>query len=109
MNQPQLKIESLILENLKTQFQNQKNFTYVKERIDKYHSFLSQEKTRDYNPNDFANIINKIRKFDYTATPANNNLPESLKQQYVPAEKEDNLLDMTQKLFQEYQGFIKNI
>ena len=68
-----------------------------------------QEKTRDYNPNDFANIINKIRKFDYTATPANNNLPESLKQQYVPAEKEDNLLDMTQKLFQEYQGFIKNI
>ena len=68
-----------------------------------------QENTRDYNPNDFANIINKIRKFDYTATPANNNLPESLKQQYVPAEKEDNLLDMTQKLFQEYQGFIKNI
>jgi hypothetical protein len=68
-----------------------------------------KENTRDYNPNDFANIINKIRKFDYTATPANNNLPESLKQQYVPAEKEDNLLDMTQKLFQEYQGFIKNI
>ena len=68
-----------------------------------------QEKTRDYNPNDFANIINKIRKFDYSSTPANNNLPESLEQQYVPAEKEDNLLDMTQKLFQEYQGFIKNI
>jgi hypothetical protein len=68
-----------------------------------------QEQTRDYNPNDFANIINKVRKFDYTSTPANNNLPESLEQQYVPAEQEDNLLDMTQKLFQEYQGFIKNI
>ena len=68
-----------------------------------------QEQTRDYNPNDFANILNKVRQFDYTSTPANNNLPESLEQQYVPAEKEDNLLDMTQKLFQEYQGFIKNI
>jgi len=67
-----------------------------------------QEQTRDYNPNDFANILNKVRNFDYTSTPANNNLPESV-EQYVPAEKEDNLLDMTQRLFQEYQGFIKNI
>lgn len=68
-----------------------------------------QEQTRDFNPNDFANILNKVRQFDYTATPANNNLPESLTQQYVPAEQEDNLFDMTQRLFQEYQGFIKNI
>jgi hypothetical protein len=67
-----------------------------------------QEEIKDYNPNDFANIINKVRQFDYTSTPANNNLPESVAQ-YVPAEKEENLLDMTQKLYQEYQGFIKNI
>jgi hypothetical protein len=68
-----------------------------------------QEAVKDYNPNDFANIINKVRQFDYTSTPANNNLPESREQQYVPAEEEGNLLDMTQRLYQEYQGFIKNI
>jgi len=67
-----------------------------------------QEQTRDYNPNDFANILNKVRNFDYTSTPANNNLPEAVAHEEAPVQ-EDTLVDMTQKLFQEYQGFIKNI
>lgn len=68
-----------------------------------------QEAIKDYNPNDFANIINKVRQFDYTSTPANNNLPEAVEKAEAPVQEGESLLDMTNKLFQDYQSFIKNI
>jgi hypothetical protein len=68
-----------------------------------------EEHTRSFNPNDFANIINKVRGFDQVpARGGDNPLPESV-EQYQPAEQQGNLLDATAKLYQEYQSFIKNI
>jgi hypothetical protein len=68
-----------------------------------------EEHTRSFNPNDFANIINKVRGFDQVpARGGDNPLPESV-EQYQPAEQQGNLFDATAKLYQEYQSFIKNI
>jgi hypothetical protein len=46
-----------------------------------------KEKTRDYNPNDFANIINKVRDFDYVPSGSGSNpMPEEGKKKEESAD-----------------------
>jgi len=65
------------------------------------------EKVRDYNPNDFANIINKVRSADLETTPygsASNPMPDDKKkEESVAFESSD---DLTNKLFAEYKKFV---
>lgn len=61
-------------------------------------------KTRDYNPNDFAHVINKVRDFDYTPPNSGSNpMPD-------PEKKKDESVDSLQafesKLFDEYRKFV---
>jgi hypothetical protein len=63
-----------------------------------------KEKTRDYNPNDFANIINKVRDFDYVPSGSGSNpMPEEGKKK---EENADPLAAFEAKLFDEYKNFV---
>lgn len=60
--------------------------------------------TRDYNPNDFAHVVNKVRDFDYTPPNSGSNpMPD-------PAEKKDesanSMAAFEAKLFDEYKKFV---
>lgn len=58
--------------------------------------------TRDYNPNDFAHVINKVRDFDYTPPNSGSNpMPEKKKEESV-----DPLQAFEAKLFDEYRKFV---
>jgi len=65
------------------------------------------EKVRDYNPNDFANIVNKVRSADLETTPygsGSNPMPDGKKkEESVAFEGAD---DLTSKLFAEYKRFV---
>ena len=64
-----------------------------------------QEHTREYNPNDFANILNKVRDFETVPARGGDN---PLKQESIeqsPAKEETSLLDITNNLFKEYNAF----
>jgi len=69
-----------------------------------------QEHTREYNPNEFANMLNKVRGFDTVPARGGDNplKQESVEQADAPV-KEEGIASLTTKLYQEYQGFIKNI
>lgn len=60
--------------------------------------------TRDYDPNDFAHVVNKVRDFDYTPPNSGSNpMPD-------PNKKKDESVDPLQafeaKLFDEYKKFV---
>ncbi len=60
--------------------------------------------TRDYDPNDFAHVINKVRDFDYVPSGSGSNpMPD-------PNEKKDESVDplkaFESKLFDEYRKFV---
>ena len=58
--------------------------------------------TRDYNPNDFAHVVNKVRDFDYTPPNSGSNpMPEKKKEESV-----DPLQAFEAKLFDEYKRFV---
>lgn len=62
------------------------------------------EQTKDYNPNDFANIINKVRTADLAPTPyasASNPMPEATDQ-----EEEKMAESLEEKLMAEYKKFM---
>jgi hypothetical protein len=63
-----------------------------------------KEQTRDYNPNDFAQMFNKIKDIDQAkaATRADN----PLKRESVEAQPTDALTELTSKLFADYQAFV---
>jgi len=63
-----------------------------------------QEQTRSYNPNDFANIINKVRDFETVPARGGDN---PLKQESIEQapQKDTSFLDLTNQLFQEYNTF----
>jgi len=63
-----------------------------------------KEQTRDYNPNDFAQMFNKIKDIDQAkaATRADN----PLKRESVEAQPTDSLTELTSKLFADYQAFV---
>lgn len=61
------------------------------------------EQTRDYNPNDFARIFNKVKELDVTKAPRVADNP--LKAESVET-KEDSLAQAVNKLFAEYQQFV---
>jgi hypothetical protein len=62
-----------------------------------------KEQTRDYNPNDFAQMFNKIKDIDQAkaATRADNPLKRESIQQPT-----DSLTELTSKLFADYQAFV---
>jgi hypothetical protein len=64
-----------------------------------------KEKTRDYNPNDFAQMFNKIKDLDVAkaATRADNPLKRESVEQAQPA---DSLTELTNQLFADYQAFV---
>jgi hypothetical protein len=63
-----------------------------------------KEHTRDYNPNDFAQMFNKIKDLDVAkaATRADN----PLKRESVEQEPVDTLSELTNQLFADYQSFV---
>jgi hypothetical protein len=64
-----------------------------------------KEHTRDYNPNDFAQMFNKIKDIDQAkaATRADNPLKRESVEEAQPA---DSLTELTNKLFSDYQAFV---
>ena len=64
-----------------------------------------KETTRDYNPNDFAQMFNKIKDIDQAkaATRADNPLKRESVEEAQPA---DSLTELTNKLFSDYQAFV---
>jgi hypothetical protein len=64
-----------------------------------------KETTRDYNPNDFAQMFNKIKDLDVAkaATRADNPLKRESVEQAQPA---DSLTELTNQLFADYQAFV---
>jgi hypothetical protein len=64
-----------------------------------------KETTRDYNPNDFAQMFNKIKDLDVAkaATRADNPLKRESVEEAHPA---DSLTELTNKLFSDYQAFV---
>ena len=64
-----------------------------------------KETTRDYNPNDFAQMFNKIKDLDVAkaATRADNPLKRESVEQVQPA---DSLTELTNQLFADYQAFV---
>ena len=63
-----------------------------------------KEHTRDYNPNDFAQMFNKIKDLDVAkaATRADN----PLKRESVEQAPTDALTELTNQLFSDYQAFV---
>jgi hypothetical protein len=63
-----------------------------------------KENTRDYNPNDFAQMFNKIKDLDVAkaATRADN----PLKRESVEQAPVDTLSELTNQLFADYQSFV---
>ena len=63
-----------------------------------------KEKTRDYNPNDFAHIFNKVKELDATKAPrvADNPLKAESKK-----ESGNSLDEATAKLMSEYRSFVE--
>ena len=63
-----------------------------------------KEQTRDYNPNDFAQMFNKIKDIDQAkaATRADN----PLKRESVEQQPTDSLTELTNQLFADYQAFV---
>jgi len=63
-----------------------------------------KEQTRDYNPNDFAQMFNKIKDLDVAkaATRADN----PLKRESVEQQPTDSLTELTNQLFADYQAFV---
>lgn len=63
-----------------------------------------KETTRDYNPNDFAQMFNKIKDIDQAkaATRADN----PLKRESVEQAPVDTLSELTNQLFADYQSFV---
>jgi len=63
-----------------------------------------KEHTRDYNPNDFAQMFNKIKDIDQAkaATRADN----PLKRESVEQQPTDSLTELTNQLFADYQAFV---
>lgn len=60
--------------------------------------------TRDYDPNDFAHVINKVRDFDYTPPNSGSNpMPDPNKKK---EESVDPLQAFEAKLFDEYKKFV---
>jgi hypothetical protein len=64
-----------------------------------------QEHTREYNPNDFANIINKVRSFEVTPARGGDNPLKQESIEQAPVQKETSLLDITNSLMQEYSAY----
>jgi len=64
-----------------------------------------KENTRDYNPNDFAQMFNKIKDLDVAkaATRADNPLKRESVEQAQPV---DSLTELTDQLFADYQAFV---
>lgn len=63
-------------------------------------------KTKSYNPNDFAQVINKVRDFDYTPPNSGSNpMPE--KDEEKKEESIDQLTAFEAKLFADYKAFVK--
>ncbi len=63
-----------------------------------------REKTRDYNPNDFANIFNKVKELDATKSPTKADNP--LKAESTKVEK-TGLEETTEKLMADYRAFVE--
>jgi hypothetical protein len=63
-----------------------------------------KETTRDYNPNDFAQMFNKIKDIDQAkaATRADN----PLKRESLEQKPTDALTELTNQLFSDYQAFV---
>ena len=63
-----------------------------------------KENTRDYNPNDFAQMFNKIKDIDQAkaATRADN----PLKRESLEQKPTDALTELTNQLFSDYQAFV---
>jgi hypothetical protein len=64
-----------------------------------------QEHTRAYNPNDFANILNKVRDFETVPARGGDNPLKQESVEQAPVQKETSLLDITNALMQEYSAF----
>lgn len=67
-----------------------------------------QVQTRKTDPlNDFAQIINKVREFEYTAPNSGSNpmKAESVTTEEATVQESTGLVDLTSKLFQEYQAY----
>lgn len=61
--------------------------------------------TRKTDPlNDFAQIINKVREFDYVPAQSASN-PMKAESVEAPVQESTGLLDLTNQLFKEYQSF----
>ncbi len=59
--------------------------------------------TRDYNPNDFAHVVNKVRDFDYTPPNSGSNpMPDETKKD----ESVNTMAAFEAKLFDEYKKFV---
>jgi len=63
-----------------------------------------KEQTRDYNPNDFAQIFNKVKELDATKSPTRADNP--LKRESVEQQPVDSLTELTNQLFADYQAFV---
>jgi hypothetical protein len=63
-----------------------------------------KEQTRDYNPNDFAQIFNKVKELDATKSPTRADNP--LKRESVEQAPVDSLTELTNQLFADYQAFV---
>jgi len=61
------------------------------------------EQKKDYNPNDFAQVVNKVRDFDYTPAPgASNPMPD----QEEKEKEKDESINFEAQLFAEYKKFV---
>lgn len=63
-----------------------------------------QEHTRSYNPNDFANIINKVRDFETVPARGGDNPLKQESIEQAPA-KDDSILNLTTELYKAYDAF----
>ena len=62
-----------------------------------------EEKTRAYDPNDFANVVNKIRSFDYSpARGGDNPIPQHAAESVEVANTTE---DLASKLMAEFKAF----
>jgi len=62
-----------------------------------------KESTRAYDPNDFANVVNKIRSFDYTPARGGDNPLQSATAESV--EQADPVRSVASQLFAEFKAF----
>ena len=65
-----------------------------------------KESNRDYNPNDFAQMFNKIKDLDQTPYGSGSNPLPRNESVEAPVEEEDTLSSAISKLFSEYNSFV---